>query len=239
MLTVFLVSVRTGQCQNTEKRTHGNSSKGRVSLRRQEDDERTEGRNDSVGLSLSASVLWLSGISTKTLFTYVNTRLSPSFLLSSSRVCPLVLLAWCLMEPVPHTGPLRDYARANHRSCDSSISHCSWHWHEGLCPCWEPAAKVADWAAEVKGRQVWGVLEISVLPWYVISKAKGKIVNNHSNGFTGLHLLLIHVKTHTFFTHMYFAWGYIYTCNHSKGYLNWKEFVPWGQFVGLKEEKAY
>lgn len=26
------------------------------------------------------------------------------------------------MEPVPHTGPLRDYAGANHRSCDSSIS---------------------------------------------------------------------------------------------------------------------
>lgn len=65
--------------------------------------------------------------------------------LSSSRVCPLVLLAWCLMEHVPHTGPLRDYAGANHRSCDSSISlqlPLTWG---GLCPCWKPAAKVVDW----------------------------------------------------------------------------------------------
>lgn len=55
-LTVFLVSVRTGQCQNREKRTHGNSSKSRVSLRRQEEDERIEGRSDTSALSLSLSM---------------------------------------------------------------------------------------------------------------------------------------------------------------------------------------
>lgn len=166
-LTGFLVSVRTGQCQNMEKRTHGNSSKGGESLRRQEDDERIEGGSDTNGISLylpCVVIIWHLCISAhlpNTIHLCKHTTLSPSFLLSSSRVCPLVLLAWCLMEPVPHTGPLRDYAGANHRSCDSSISRYSWHWREGLCPGWKPAAKVANGAGEVKGRQVWGLMEMS------------------------------------------------------------------------------
>lgn len=44
------------------------------------------------------------------IFTYVNAHLSLHPSLFASRVCPLVLLAWCLMEPVPHTSPLRDPA---------------------------------------------------------------------------------------------------------------------------------
>lgn len=166
--------MRTGQCQNREKRTHGSSSKSRVSLRRQEEDERIEGRSDTNALSLSFSadvyfcavIVWYLCISAhlpNTIHLCKHTTLSPSFLLSSSRVCPLVLLAWYLMEPVPHTGPLRDYAGANHRSCDSSISGCSWNWREGLCPCCKPATELANGARELKARQLGFIGDFRVL----------------------------------------------------------------------------
>lgn len=137
-----------------------------ASAQKEREDERRGQTSDALRLNMliclfpklsqSASVPWLSDISAfqsirQTLFTYVNTRrYHPS--LSPSRVGPLVLLAWCLMEPVPHTGPLRDYAGANHRFCDSSISlQLALTWGGGvLRPCWKPAAKVADGAGGSK-----------------------------------------------------------------------------------------
>lgn len=109
----------------------------------------------SLSICICAMIVWHLGISVhlpNTIHLCKHTTLHPS--LSSSRVCPLVLLAWCLMEPVPHTGPLRDYAGANHRSCDSSISlQLALTRVGGACPCWKPAAKVADGAGAVRRMQ--------------------------------------------------------------------------------------
>lgn len=55
--------------------------------------------------------------------TYAHLSLHRS--LFPSRACPLVLLAWCSMEPVPHAGPLGDPAEA---AVEPLIhqSPCSW-----------------------------------------------------------------------------------------------------------------
>lgn len=190
-------------------------------------------------------IVWHLGISVhphNTIHLCKHTTVRPS--LYFSRVCPLVLLAWCLMEPVPHTGPLRDYAGANHRSCDSSISLqlALTRGARGVCPCWKPAAKVADGAGEVRRMHpnsfcicvaaIQGFIgDFTVLSCYTISKAMWKIVIRHSNGFTGSHVIHIHNNKHTHFTHMHFACWYILTYMHSKDYSNCNEFVPLGQFI--------
>lgn len=163
-------------------------------------------------------IVWHLGISVhppNTIHLCKHTTLHPS--LPSSRVCPLVLLAWCLMEPVPHTGPLRDYAGANHRSCDSSISLQLALTRGGeLCPCWKPAAKVAGGAGAVRRMRpnsfcicvaaIAGFIgDFTVLSCYTISKVMWKIVNRHSNGFIGPHVIHKHTNTHTHFPHVCFA----------------------------------
>lgn len=140
------------------------------------------------------------------------------------------------MEPVPHTGPLRDYAGANHRSCDSSISRCSWQLTRGAVSLLEACSQGGRWGRGGKRGGRSGVYW-RFHSWYVISKAKGEIVNSHSNGFIGLtcnpHT---HQDTHIFHTRVFCLGLHIlHTCNHSKGDLNWKVFVPWGEFVGLGE----
>lgn len=54
----------------------------------------------------------LESVHSPDIFTYVNALLFLHPSLAASRVCPLVLLAWCLMEPVPYTSPLRHPAGA-------------------------------------------------------------------------------------------------------------------------------
>lgn len=59
------------------------------------------------------------------IFTYINAHLFLHPSLFASRACPLVLLAWCLMEPVPHTGPLRSPTGAAMEPLIHQ-SPCSW-----------------------------------------------------------------------------------------------------------------
>lgn len=108
-----------------------------------------------------------------------------------------------------------------------------------LCPCWKPAAKVADGAGGSKThapelflhlcrsncRVYWGFHSIKLLHY---KQSNVAIVNRHSNGFIGPHVIHKHTNTHTHFTHVRFAWQYILTYMHSKVYLNCNEFVPLG-----------
>lgn len=81
-------------------------------------------------------------------------------------------------------------------------------------------------------QQLQGLLgDFTVLSCYTISKVMWKIVNRHSNGFIGPHVIHKHTNIRTHFTHVRFACRYILTYMHSKVYLNGNEFVPLGSFA--------